>query len=86
MTTQDHAIRKIALTTDLGADSPDLFAQALGIALRARAELFLVHISEGEHPEASWRRLPTVRALLERWGRISVGAPYEEFEKLGIKA
>ncbi|MCA9492113.1 MAG: universal stress protein [Myxococcales bacterium] len=85
MTTQDHTIRKIALTTDLGADSPDLFAQALGIALRTRAELFLVHIAEPDHPEASWRRLPTVRALLERWGRISVGAPYEEFEKLGIK-
>ncbi len=85
MTSTVGAIRRIALTTDLGADSPDLFAQALGIALRARAELFLVHVAEPEHPEATFRRLPSVRALLERWGRIPVGAGYAEFEKLGIR-
>lgn len=76
---------RIALATDLGAESPDLFAHGLALALRARADLYLVHVSEADHPEASWRRLPTVRALLERWGTLPVGASHAEFESLGIK-
>lgn len=69
------------LATDLGADAPDLCADALGLALRARAELVLVHAADPAHPEATWQRLPTVRALLERWGQLPLGADPAE---LGI--
>jgi len=80
-----HDLRRIVLATDLGADAPDLFAHALALALRARAELFLLHVDDPEHPEATWRRLPTVRALLERWGHLAVGADPEAFSELGLR-
>jgi nucleotide-binding universal stress UspA family protein len=77
-------LRRIVLATDLGAEAPQLFADALGLALRARAELTLLHIEDVARPEASWRMLPTVRELLERWGTLPAGASHEEFERLGV--
>jgi nucleotide-binding universal stress UspA family protein len=77
-------LKKVVLATDLGADSVDLFAHGLALALRGGAELFLVHILDEEHPEASWRRLPSVRSLLERWGALAPSATPEQFEALGI--
>lgn len=87
MTTSDSPapFRRLVLATDLSTDAPEVFAQALGLALRLRAELFLLHVADGLHPEASWRKLPTVRELLERWGRLRPDAAYAEFEQLGIK-
>lgn len=78
-------LQRVVLATDLGADSVDLFAHALAFVARARAELFLVHIASADHPEATWRRLPTVRTLLEKWGVVAPNASPEEFEKLGIR-
>ncbi|MEQ1505394.1 MAG: universal stress protein, partial [Myxococcota bacterium] len=78
-------LRRIVLATDLSADSVDLFAHALALVVRARAELFLLHVADGEHPEATWRRLPTVRTLLERWGVLPTSATPEQFEALGIR-
>lgn len=78
-------IRRLVLATDLGQDAPEVFAQALGLALQLKAELFLLHIADDTHPDATWRRLPTVRALLERWGRLRKDASYAEFEALGIR-
>lgn len=83
--TTPPSLRRITLATDLGAESTELFAHGLAFALRARAELFLVHVSDGDHPEATWRRLPTVRAMLERWGKLPAEASHAEFEALGIK-
>lgn len=78
-------IHRIVLATDLGAESEQLFAHGLKLALRSRSQLYLVHMDEEDHPEASWRRLPTVRTLLERWGELSPSATFAEFEALGIK-
>lgn len=78
-------IERVVIATDLGADSADLFAHGLALALRAGAELFLVHVSDDAHPGASWHDLPTVRALLEQWGRLPTGASPAEFEALGIR-
>jgi nucleotide-binding universal stress UspA family protein len=78
-------MRRIVLATDLGADSVDLFSHALMFALRARAELFLLHLLDDGQEEAPWKRLPTVRSLLERWGVLSPEATPSEFEALGIR-
>jgi nucleotide-binding universal stress UspA family protein len=78
-------IQRIALATDLGPGSADLFATGLALALRARAELVLVHIADPDDKDATWRRLPTVRELLERWGRLAPGASPEAFEALGVR-
>jgi nucleotide-binding universal stress UspA family protein len=78
-------IRRIVLATDLGAESVDLFSHALLLALRARAELFLLHLLDEGHAEAPWRRLPTVRSLLERWNVLSPEATPSQFEELGIR-
>lgn len=85
MTTTDAPYRRLVLATDLMDQAPELFAQAVGVALQLHAELYVVHVTDAEHPDASWRNLPTVRELLERWGRLHKDAPYEEFERLGIK-
>jgi nucleotide-binding universal stress UspA family protein len=77
-------LERVVLATDLGADSVDLFAHGLALALRGGARLYLVHILDEDHPEAGWRRLPSVRTLLERWGALSPSATPEQFEALGI--
>jgi nucleotide-binding universal stress UspA family protein len=82
---ETRAIRRIVLATDLGADSQEVFAQALGLALQARSELFLLHVAEPDRPDATWRRLPTVRALLERWGRLLPYATDADYRTLGVK-
>src|SRR5688572_26147480 len=78
-------IRRVVIATDLVAQSVDLFAHGLAMALSARAELFLVHVDDPLHPESGWRQLPTVRELLVRWGRLSPSATPMEFEALGIR-
>jgi nucleotide-binding universal stress UspA family protein len=85
MTTEPRPIRRLVLSTDLLGDAPEVFTQALGLALRLKAELYLLHVTDTEHPDASWRKLPTVREVLERWGRLRPDASYEEFEQLGIR-
>ena len=85
MPTDPGPLKRIALATDLGAGSVDLFAHGLALALRAGAQLYLLHMYEEDHPEATWRRLPTVRALLERWGALAPAASHEDFEALGIR-
>jgi nucleotide-binding universal stress UspA family protein len=79
------ALRRIVLATDLGADSPDLFAHALAITLRAKATLYLLHVGDETAPEATWRKLPTVRAVLERWGVLPPSATVQDFEALGVE-
>lgn len=89
-------LRRVVLATDLGAESVDLFAHALALVARARAELYLLHMSHregappgahGDHPDPDgpWRKLPTVRALLERWGLLPPDADQAAFEALGIR-
>lgn len=62
-------IQRIVLATDLSERSTTLFSCTLSLALRADAVLYLVHIADSDAPEGGWERLPTVGALLERWGR-----------------
>jgi nucleotide-binding universal stress UspA family protein len=81
----DRPVRRIVLATDLRTGARQLFADALGLALRAHAELVLLHIDDGTDPKATWRELPTVRELLERWGTLPPDASYDAFEKLGIR-
>jgi nucleotide-binding universal stress UspA family protein len=83
--TTEPTFRRLVLATDLVGDAREVFEQALGLALRLRAELYLVHVTDTEHPDASWRNLPTVREVLERWGKLRKDATYAEFEALGIR-
>lgn len=78
----DHTIRRMVIATDLAAESESLFAHGLALALRTHAELFLVHIADELHPDASWRHLPTVRTLLARWGAAATPA---DLEALGVR-
>lgn len=78
-------VRRIALATDLKDHSAALFGHCLALALHARAELFLVHIIDGGLAETSWRDLPTVRSLVEKWGAVRPDATAEEFAALGMR-
>ena len=78
-------IRRIVLATDLGVDAPQLFADSLGLAMRAHAVLTLVHVDDPARPEATWRRLPSARELLERWGRVDPSGAHTDLERLGVR-
>jgi nucleotide-binding universal stress UspA family protein len=80
-----RSIHRVVLVTDLEEHSAAAFVQALGVAVQARAALFLLHVVDPERPAATWRRLPTVRALLESWGRLSPGATEADFHQLGVE-
>jgi nucleotide-binding universal stress UspA family protein len=78
-------LQRIVLATDLKDQAAPLFAHCLAMALRARAVLYLVHIMDSDGPDSGWNRLPTVRSLLERWGRIGPDAEPEALEALGVR-
>jgi nucleotide-binding universal stress UspA family protein len=83
MTTGYMPIRRIALVTDPGEDFGEVFAQALGVALATRAELFPLQV-DVDAPESS-PPLPPVRTLLERWGRLLPGAPDRVLRAVGVR-
>jgi nucleotide-binding universal stress UspA family protein len=78
-------VRRVALATDLKEHSPELFAHCLALALHAKADLYLVHIMDSDGPDTSWKSLPTVRSLLEKWKVLGADATPEDFASVGIR-
>lgn len=72
------------LASDLGPHAPEQFAQALALALQGRRTLRVVHTVTGSEG-TDWSALPTIRALLERWGRLAPDASLEDYEALGVR-
>ncbi len=75
--------RRIVLPTDLGEGSEIVFAHGLQLALETHCQLLLVHVHPRSDEEVNWTRLPTVKELLTRWGRLSADAAIADFERLG---
>ncbi len=58
-------------------------ANALKIALAAKANLNIFHVHEKRDDE-EWTDFPGVRSMLERWGILPVGGSRAEVGKLGL--
>lgn len=78
-------VRSIFHPSDCSPESARAFAHALAIALARRGELTLLHVARDFLGEDEWRRFPTVRQTLERWGALQPGSRRSDvFQKLGV--
>src|SRR6187551_1140367 len=75
-------IESILHPSDFSEGSEVAFAHALKVALIARSELTLVHVSPDM--TAEWGDFPGVRQMLERWGLLPPNSPRSAVPKLGI--
>ena len=75
-------IESIQHPSDFSEGSEVAFAHALKVALIARSELTLVHVSPDM--TAEWGDFPGVRQMLERWGLLPTNSPRSAVPKLGI--
>lgn len=77
-------ISAIALPTDFSTDSHLAFTHALGLAVRFRCRLDILHVRTS-HTDEPWSSFPAVRQTLAGWGRLDVDAPHEAIEaQLGV--
>ena len=74
----------ILVPTDL-SDGDRAFVTAMKLALAARSTLHVMHVHPPTQPEVHWSNLPTVRALLTRWGLVDSNAGTADYEKLGVR-
>lgn len=75
--------------SDFSRESRVAFAHALKIALCAKADLEIMHVSQRaitEDKHAHWTDFPGVRPTLARWKILPANAKAEDVEKLGIHA
>jgi nucleotide-binding universal stress UspA family protein len=72
--------RCILHPTDFSPESQLALAHALRLALLNKAELILLHVGAKKDSED----FPSVREMLQRWGRLDPGAPRSEVANLGI--
>lgn len=77
-------MQRIMVATDLEHQHEALFGVALRMAQLGRGKLRVVHAHRSE-AETDWRKLPSVRTLLTRWGAIEEGAGVEAFDALGLR-
>ncbi len=75
---------RILHTTDLSAASGVAFAHALRLALAARAELDLFHVTP-QKGEPDWAEFPGVRNTLHRWGVPAGSAPQPGAHETGLR-
>jgi nucleotide-binding universal stress UspA family protein len=85
MSESTGAMQRIAFVTDLEDHSREAFSQAVGVALHTQSVLYVLHVGDPERASRGWRRLPTVRTLLERWGRLSQGGEVPEYHSLHMQ-
>lgn len=85
MSESSGSMQRIAFVTDLEDHSREAFSQAVGVALHARAALYVLHVGDPAVASRGWRRLPTIRALMERWGRLSLGGGVPEYHSLHLQ-
>lgn len=77
-------IRRIFHPCDLSAGDEQAFLHALRIALAAKGELEIMHVSQGSRG-FRWPEFPSVTGPLARWGFLAEGAREEELEDLGLE-
>jgi len=75
---------RIVHPTDFSAPSETAFVHALRLALAARAELDLLHVS-AEDGEPDWTEFPGIRRTMHRWGLLPEGAPPSAVGERGIR-
>jgi hypothetical protein len=63
----------ILLPTDFSVEGQVAFHHALKLALLAKTQLTLLHITPER--ELDWDEFPSVREPLEHWGLIAPGSP-----------
>lgn len=61
--------------SDLSAASEPAFAHALAVALFRRAEFTILHVADSAADSRDWKRFPSVRETLVRWGLLEEGSP-----------
>jgi nucleotide-binding universal stress UspA family protein len=80
---QENRIESIFHPSDFSEASEIAFAHALKLALASKAELNMLHATDGS--DAEWEYFPGVREILERWKLIPEGSPRSAVGKLGIE-
>ncbi len=75
-------LKRVLHPTDLSEAGNTAFAHALVLALIARANLTILHVSDVE--DSSWTDFPGVRDTLERWGLLPTNSERADVSKLGI--
>jgi nucleotide-binding universal stress UspA family protein len=77
-------VRSVLHPTDLSESSLVAFHHALKVALLAKAQLTLLHVSKDR--DLKWSDFPGVRETLERWGVLPAGSLKSAVGELGIEA
>lgn len=75
-------LQQIFHPSDFTRASDSAFVHALKIALLAKAELTILHVSS-KH-ELEWTEFPGVRSTLERWGLLPKNSSQADVLRLGI--
>ncbi len=68
-------VHSVLHATDFSGSDEHAFAHALAIALLRKAELAILHSAPDAIGEDEWRKYPSVRRTLERWGLLERGSP-----------
>ena len=76
------AIESVFHPSDFSVGSEVAFAHALKIALSAKTELDILHVSP--EVDVQWMDFPGVRNTLERWGLLPSGSKRDAVSELGI--
>ena len=79
-------VESVLHPTDFSPASERAFAHALAIALLRPTELTILHVNSQQESRVDWKRYPSVRPTLERWGLLEAGSPRSAvFERLQVK-
>ncbi len=76
------AVERIFHPSDFTRASEIAFAHALKIALIARAQLTMLHVSP--QGKRDWSDFPGVRQVLEQWGELPPGSSRQAVSRLGV--
>jgi nucleotide-binding universal stress UspA family protein len=79
----NRRLERIFHPSDFSEGSEVAFAHALKIALLAKAELSVLHVSKTE--DRDWTAFPGVRRMLERWHALPANSPPSAVPALGIE-
>jgi nucleotide-binding universal stress UspA family protein len=75
-------LQQVFHPSDFTPESDIAFVHALKVAVLAKAELTILHVSPNH--ELDWAEFPGVRATLERWGLLPKNSSQSDVAKLGI--
>ena len=78
------ALRSVFHPSDFSQASEVAFVHALKLALVARAELVILHVSP-KVGSVYWSDFPGIRRTFERWGVLPPGSTTDDVVKLGLR-